>query len=349
MSMHKCGLFHTTYAREDGLFPSKFQKGCLALFFAVMLACPQFLDSYAVSILNLILIAVIGAVSLNLLTGVCGQMSLGHGAFVGVGAYGAAVLSNMGAPFILALLGGGAVAAMVGMVFGIPSLRLKGIYLAISTLAAQLILEYAFLHAGGLTGGANGLPVSPPEILGFSFDSDAKLFYLILGVATLCVLAVTNVIRTRSGRAFVAIRDYHQSAENVGVNLFAYKLQAFGMSSFLAGVAGGLWAHYTLYITPEQFSMGLSISYLAMIIIGGMGSVLGSIFGAVFITLLPELLNLLISSLGGLAPDLSAVIVPMKEGVFGLMLVLFLIFEPEGLARKWRLTKAYWKLYPFAY
>ena len=205
------------------------------------------------------------------------------------------------------------------------------------------------LAGGDLTGGANGLPVNAPEIMGYSFDTDSKIFYLILLVTVLCVLVVTNVIRTRPGRAFVAIRDYHQSAENVGVNLFAFKLQAFGMSSFLAGVAGGLWAHYTLYITPEQFSMGLSISYLAMIIIGGMGSVLGSIFGAIFITLLPELLNLLISSLGGMAPDLSAVIVPMKEGVFGLMLVLFLIFEPEGLARKWRLTKAYWKLYPFAY
>lgn len=349
MSMHKCGLFYTTYAAEDGLFRSRFQKLCLGLFLAAMLAVPQLVDSYAVSILNLILIAVIGAVSLNLLTGMCGQMSLGHGAFVGVGAYGAAILSNAGAPFVAALLGGGAVSALVGMVFGIPSLRLKGIYLAISTLAAQLILEYVFLHASSLTGGANGLPVSPPQILGFAFDTDARIFYLILAVTALCVLAVTNVSRTRHGRAFVAIRDYHQSAENVGVNLFAFKLQAFGLSSFLAGVAGGLWSHYTMYITPEQFSMGLSISYLAMIIIGGMGSVIGSIFGAVFITLLPEMLNLLVSSLGGIPPDLSAVIVPMKEGVFGLMLVLFLIFEPEGLARKWRLTKAYWKLYPFAY
>ncbi len=349
MSMQKCGLFYTSYPREDALFPSKFQKICLAVFMAVLLSCPQFLDGYAVSVMNLILIAVIGAVSLNLLTGMCGQMSLGHGAFVGVGAYGAAVLSNMGLPFALALLGGGAVSALVGMVFGIPSLRLKGIYLAISTLAAQLILEYVFLHASSLTGGANGLPVDPPEILGFAFDSDVRIFYLILTVTILCVLVVTNVTRTRHGRAFVAIRDYHQSAENVGVNLFAYKLQAFGLSSFLAGIAGGLWAHYTMYITPEQFSMGLSISYLAMIIIGGMGSVIGSIFGAVFITLLPEGLNLLTSALGGIAPDLSAIIVPMKEGVFGLMLVLFLIFEPEGLARKWRLTKAYWKLYPFAY
>lgn len=347
--MQKCGLFYTTYAAEDGLFRSKFQKLCLGLFLLVLLAGPQFMDAYAVSVLNLILIAVIGAVSLNLLTGMCGQMSLGHGAFVGVGAYGAAVLSNAGVPFVLALLGGGVIAAVIGMVFGIPSLRLKGIYLAISTMAAQLILEYVFLHASDLTGGGNGLPVDPPSILGYSFDTDVSIFYLILTVTALCVLAVTNVSRTRSGRAFVAIRDYYQSAENVGVNLFAFKLQAFGLSSFLAGIAGGLWAHYTMYITPEQFSIGLSISYLAMIIIGGMGSVIGSIFGAVFITLLPELLNLLTASLSTVAPDLSQLMIPMKEGVFGLMLVLFLIFEPEGLARKWRLTKAYWKLYPFAY
>lgn len=349
MSMQKCGLFYTTYSDEDGLFRSGFQKICLALFLAALLACPLGLNAYAMSVLNLILIAVIGAVSLNLLTGICGQMSLGHGAFVGVGAYGAAVFTNMGSPFPLALLGGGCVAACVGMVFGIPSLRLKGIYLAISTMAAQLILEYAFLHASSLTGGANGLPVNPPTLFGYAFDSDAKIFYLILVVTILCVLAVTNVTRTRSGRAFVAIRDYYQSAENVGVNLFASKLQAFGLSSFLAGIAGGLWAHYTMYITPEQFSMTLSISYLAMIIIGGMGSVLGSIFGAIFITLLPEGLNLLTTAISGYAPDLSTMIAPLKEGVFGLMLVLFLIFEPEGLARKWRLIKAYWKLYPFAY
>lgn len=349
MSMHKCGLFYTSYAQESGLFPSKFQKICLALFLTAMLVCPQLLGGYAMSVLNLILIAVIGAVSLNLLTGICGQMSLGHGAFVGVGAYGAAIFSSLGAPFFLALLAGGLVAALVGMIFGIPSLRLKGIYLAISTLAAQLILEYLFLHCSSLTGGGNGLSVDPPEILGLVFDSDASIFYLIFTVTILCVLVVTNITRTKAGRAFVAIRDYHQSAENVGVNLFAFKLQAFGLSSFLAGIAGGLWAHYTLYITPEQFSMGLSISYLAMIIIGGLGSVLGSIFGAVFITLLPEGLNLLISAASGLAPDMSAIITPMKEGVFGLMLILFLIFEPEGLVRQWRLIKAYWKLYPFTY
>ncbi|WP_432736093.1 branched-chain amino acid ABC transporter permease [Maridesulfovibrio sp. FT414] len=347
--MQKCGLFFTTYHSEDQLFPSKFQKTCLGLFMAAMLIAPQVLDFYYISVMNLIMIAVIGAVSLNLLTGVCGQMSLGHGAFVGVGAYGCAVLASKGLPFMPCLIGGGAMAAIAGMIFGIPSLRLKGIYLAISTLAAQLILEYVFLHWTAFTGGANGMPVDSPSMFGFQFDSDEKMFYLIFAITTLCVLGVTNIVRSRSGRAFVAIRDFYQSAENVGINLFRYKLQAFATSSFMAGIAGGLWAYYTMYITPEQFSIGLSISYLAMIIIGGMGSVLGSIFGAVFITLLPEVLNIATSLLATIAPDASAMTAPLKEGVFGLALVLFLIFEPEGLVRKWKLIKAYWKLYPFAY
>ncbi|XPV75715.1 MAG: branched-chain amino acid ABC transporter permease [Desulfovibrio sp.] len=347
--MLKCGLFFTSYSSEEQLFPSMFQKACLGLFMVAMLAAPQFLDLYGISVMNLIMIAVIGAVSLNLLTGVCGQMSLGHGAFVGVGAYACAVLASKGLPFIFCLLGGGTFAAMAGMVFGIPSLRLKGIYLAISTLAAQMILEYVFLHWSSMTGGANGLPVDSPAIGSFIFDTDEKMYYLIFAITVLCVLGVTNIIRSRSGRAFVAIRDFHQSAENVGVNLFSYKLQAFAASSFMAGVAGGLWAYYTMYITPEQFSIHLSISYLAMIIVGGMGSVLGSIFGAIFITLLPEGLNLFTGYIATFAPDISAMTAPLKEGVFGLILVFFLIFEPEGLVRKWKLIKAYWKMFPFAY
>jgi branched-chain amino acid transport system permease protein len=147
----------------------------------------------------------------------------------------------------------------------------------------------------------------------------------------------------------VAIRDFYLSAEIMGINLFGYKLMAFGVSSFFAGLAGGLWATYSMYITPEQFSIGLSITYLAMIIIGGMGSVLGSIMGAVFITLLPEGLAWIAGSLSDVYPNISTYLLGMKEGVFGLILILFLIFEPEGLVHRWRLIKAYWKLYPFAH
>jgi len=348
--MHgKCGLFFESYRAEAAVFQSGFQRTCLGLFVAVLLASPLVLGNYAVSMLNLIFIAVIGAVSLNLLTGVCGQISLGHGAFIGVGAYAAAQATLHGVPFVAALILGGFAAALAGMIFGVPSLRLKGIYLAIATLAAQLILEYVFLHWESVTGGSRGLSVDAPKILGFAFDSERKMFYLLLTAAILSLLMVTNVMRTRHGRAFVSIRDFYLSAEIAGVNLFAYKLAAFGLSSFLAGVAGGLWAHYTLFLSAEQFHITLSISYLAMIIIGGLGSVVGSVMGAVFMTLLPEILNGLSGALSGVLPDISQHIVALREGVFGMVLVLFLIFEPEGLANRWRLIKAYWKLYPFAH
>ena len=348
--MHgQCGLFFRTYAGEARIFPSRFLMASMALFLSALCLSPLFLNTYLVSILCLINIAVIGAVSLNLLTGFCGQISLGHGAFFGVGAYAAAYLAGLGLPFLAVLPAAGLVTAVVGMFFGLPSLRLKGIYLAIATLAAQLILEYVFLHWDAVTGGSSGMAVDPPQVFGFAFDSDVKMFYLTLAVAAACVLIVRNITRTRLGRAFVAIRDHHLSAEIVGVDLFAYKLRAFGVSSFLAGAGGALWAYYTMYITPEQFGIGLSVSYLAMIIIGGLGSVLGGVFGAVFITILPEFLNFVAQHAGALFTDISGALLAMKEGVFGLVLVLFLIFEPEGLAHRWRLIKAYWKLYPFAH
>ncbi|GFK94082.1 hypothetical protein NNJEOMEG_01921 [Fundidesulfovibrio magnetotacticus] len=344
-----CGLFFTSYAQESALFPSRFLKASMALFFVALVVLPPWMNSYHVSVLCLINIAVIGAVSLNLLTGSCGQISLGHGAFVGVGAYTAGVLAAKGVPFLLALPASGLLAALAGMLFGLPSLRLKGIYLAISTLAAQLILEYVFLHWESVTGGSNGLAVMPPEIFGYAFDNDLKMFYLTLAAASLCALGAANVLRSRLGRAFVSIRDHYLSAEIVGVSLFGYKLRAFGLSSFLAGVSGALWAHYTMFLSPEQFGIGLSISYLAMIIIGGMGRVAGAVYGAVFITVLPEALNALSASAEAWMPGMTSNLMALKGGVFGLALILFLLFEPEGLAHRWRLIKAYWKLYPFAH
>jgi len=345
----QCGLFFRTYAGEAQLFPGRFLKCSMGLFFLALCVVPHFMNQYLVSILCFINIAVIGAVSLNLLTGTCGQISLGHGAFIGAGAYAAGYFTGLGMPFLLALLLAGAVTAAIGMIFGLPSLRLKGVYLAIATLAAQLILEYVFLHWDAVTGGSNGLAIEPPSIFGFAFDSDVKMFYLTLAAAVLATLAVKNLMRTKYGRAFTAIRDHHLSAEIVGVDLFAYKLRAFGVSSFLAGAAGALWGSYAMYVTPEQFGMGLSISYLAMIIIGGLGSVQGAVFGAIFITLLPEGLNFVAQHAGAAFADISGSLLAMKEGVFGLVLTLFLIFEPEGLANRWRLVKAYWKLYPFAH
>ncbi|BCS89640.1 branched-chain amino acid ABC transporter permease [Pseudodesulfovibrio sediminis] len=345
----KCGLFFTSYKGEAQIFQSGFQKIMIVLLIMALCVAPFALNSYLVSVMNQIFIAVIAAVSLNLLTGMCGQISLGHGAFLGVGAYAAGQCTLHGVPFPLAILAGGLVTAMVGMVFGIPSLRLKGIYLAIATLAAQLVLEYFFLHGGALTGGSNGLLLESPQIFGFTFDTEGRMYFLLFFCAAMALLMVSNIMRSKHGRAFISIRDFYLSAEIVGVNLFWYKLIAFGVSSFLAGVAGGLWGHYTGYISAEQFNIGLSISYLAMVVIGGLGSVIGSVFGAIFITLLPEVLNGVANGLGAFFPDVTQYIVALREGVFGLVLILFLIYEPEGLAHRWKLIKAYWKLYPFAH
>jgi branched-chain amino acid transport system permease protein len=345
----KCGLFFTSYGKERGLFPSRFQRAALALFAVALLALPQVLGTYHVTIANTVLVSVAAAASLNLLTGFCGQISLGHAAFMGVGAYGAANALLAGAPFVAAVLFGGLCAAVVGMVFGIPSLRLKGIYLAISTMAAQLILSYLFLHWEAVTGGSSGLLLKPPSVLGYTFDTHEKRYYLFLAMTALCLLAVANLARSRFGRAFVAIRDHHLSAEIAGVSLFRYKLYAFAASSFLAGVAGAMLVHRTMKVSMDNFGFDMSIAYLAMIIIGGLGSVLGSVMGAVFMTLLPVVLGIGAAQLSGVFPDIVSQIAALKEGIFGLVVILFLIFEPEGLVHRWRLVRAYWKLYPFAH
>ncbi|WP_022661249.1 branched-chain amino acid ABC transporter permease [Paucidesulfovibrio longus] len=345
----KCGLYFTTYAGERQLFATWTSRGWLAALLLALALLPAYVGTYYVTIVNTVLISVMAAASLNLLTGVCGQISLGHAAFMGVGAYGAAFALTRGVPFIPGVLFGGLCAAVVGMFFGIPSLRLKGIYLAIATLAAQLILQFVFLHWDAVTGGSSGILLQHPVILGFDFDTHEKRYYLFLAATVLVLLLLSNLMRSRFGRAFVAIRDYHLSAEIAGVSLFRFKLYAFAVSSFLAGVAGALLVHRTMKVSLDNFTIDMSISYLAMIIVGGLGSISGAVMGAVFLALLPVGLGMAAGSLSGVFPDITSQIAALKEGVFGLVVILFLIFEPEGLAHRWRLVKAYWKLYPFAH
>lgn len=345
----KCGLFFTSYAQERRIFTTWFQRFWLLGFLVLLCVLPFVLNTYYVTILNTVFISVMAAASLNLLTGVCGQISLGHAAFMGVGAYGSAFALTHGVPFLAALLFGGICSALVGMFFGIPSLRLKGIYLAIATLAAQLILQFVFLHWTSVTGGSSGILLSPPDIFGFVFDTHEKRYFLFLAFIVMMLLLLSNLMRSRFGRAFVAIRDYHLSAEIAGVSLFRYKLYAFGVSSFLAGVAGALMVQRTLKVSVDGFGIDMSIAYLAMIIVGGLGSVMGSVMGAVFLTLLPVGLGIFAGKVSGVFPDIVTQVAAIKEGVFGLVVILFLIFEPEGLVHRWKLIKAYWKLYPFAY
>lgn len=348
--MQYCGDFRTSYEKDAAVFQTLFVKICMGLFLLLLLVAPYSLKGEYLWILIQILIASIGAVGLNILTGYTGQISLGHGAFLGVGAYTSAYLTGkMGLSFWAGVPAAGFVTAMVGMVFGTPSLRLKGLYLAIATLASQFILEWIFVRWESVTGGSHGLLVPRPSIAGYTFHSDLSYYYIVLVFAVAMILFAANLMRTRMGRAFMAIRDHHISAEIMGINLFKYRLISFGISSFYAGVAGALFGHSVKYVASEHFNIGVSVVYLAMIIIGGLGSIIGSIFGAVFMILLPKLVTTMTDMMAADYPSIARLAISFEQGIFGLIIILFLIFEPDGLARRWKMIKAYWKLYPFSY
>jgi branched-chain amino acid transport system permease protein len=299
---------------------------------------------------NLVGVAIVAAVGLNILTGFAGQISLGHAAFVGIGAYTAAILTTrLGVPFLLCLPLSGLSAAVFGLIVGGPSMRMKGLYLCIATLAAQVIFEFIFVHWESMTGGIRGINLPAPVVLGVVLDNEFKFYFVTLAVVIICVTAARNIFRTRVGRAFIAIRDRDISAELMGINLLRFKMYAFGISSFMAGVAGCLWVNFLRTVTPEHFPLLESIRYLAMIIVGGLGSVLGAIFGAIFMTLVPEILKNTLGLLVDAFPQAMGYLFPLQQVVFGLLIVVFLVFEPHGLAEMWRRLKDYFRLWPFEY
>jgi branched-chain amino acid transport system permease protein len=314
------------------------------------LLVPRCAGTYWLDVLNRIGIAIIGALGLNILVGYTGQISIGQAAFLAVGAYATAILEvKVGLPFYLAIPVAALLTSLFGLVFGIPSLRLKGLYLAIATLAAHFITTYVIVHWEGMTSGVLGFNVPPATLFGLALDSDARIFYLIFALVLPAVLFTKNLFRTKVGRAFIAIRDRDVAASVMGVSLFKYKLLAFVISSFYAGVAGGLMAHHSRILFPDAFTLLVAIDYLAMIIIGGLGSILGSIFGAVFMTLLPEVLKLSATSLTGVYPQAFGLIASTRDIVFGLAVIFFLMTEPQGLARLWLRIKSYWTLWPYSY
>ncbi len=346
----RCGDFKESYAGDEEIFQSSFVKFWLAALFIFLLILPFAANAYILYIANLIGFAVIAAVGLNILTGFTGQISLGHAAFAGVGGYTSAILmTRLDFSFWLALPCAGLMAAAFGLVIGIPSLRVKGLYLCIATLAAQFILEFFFIHWESMTQGVRGINVPSPSLGSFTFNTEKRFYFLTLAITVLAVGYARNLVRSRVGRAFVAIRDRDLAAEIMGISLFRYKLTAFAISSFYAGIAGALWVSFMRIVTPEHFPFHLSIQYLAMVIVGGMGSVIGSIFGAVFMIMVPELLNVASGILSEINPRLGHLFIPMKEVVFGTLIVIFLIFEPRGLAEIWRRIKVFFNLWPFSH
>jgi branched-chain amino acid transport system permease protein len=331
---------------------ARWTVGALAVLMGVVV--PLALDEYYLSIINLASIAVIGALGLNILVGYTGQISIGHGAFMSVGAYTAANLATrVDFPFWLALPLGGLMAAAVGAVVGIPSLRIKGLYLAIATLAGQLIIEWTINHVTWISGGVQAsIRVPRPQFLGFTIASQREMYLFLMAFVILALVGALNLVRSRVGRAFIAIRDHDVAAEIIGINIFRYKLRAFAISSFYAGVTGVLYTYYLGIANYEQFQITTSIDYLAMIIIGGLGSILGSIFGAVFVTLLPIVIRLVMEAFGGLVFSPAAVlnIIPnLRLILFGALIIFFLVVEPEGLNRLWRNIRNYFRVWPFAY
>ena len=353
IAMTPCGDFRETSRADTTIFPTRLSR--LAAIAGVGLLClaPFTGDRYMLSLMIQIGYLGIAALGLNILVGFTGQISIGHAAFFGVGAFASAYFVEHGVPVLAAIPLAGVVTTAVGMVFGIPAARLKGLYLAIATLAAQFIIEDFFARSGWFTGGVAGRVTQRPSLFGLSFDTDEAYFYVVLAWVVAMFLAAANLMRTRDGRALVAVRDHYLSAEIMGINLTYYRTLSFGISSFFAGIGGALYAHYLLFVSVEAFNILFSIQFLGMIIIGGLGSVMGSMMGAIFMVVLPEVVQSFADALAGGAIDralgLKENLAYLREIAIGVTIILFLVFEPDGLAHRWRQIKAYWKLYPFSY
>ncbi|WP_431285152.1 branched-chain amino acid ABC transporter permease [Humitalea sp. 24SJ18S-53] len=352
--LRPAGDYRTSYAADMTVFPTRNSR--LAMLAGIALACaaPLAFGRYELGLMINIGFLGIAALGLNILVGFTGQISIGHAAFFGFGAFLSAWLhESLHVPIIMCIPLAGLGTAVVGLVFGLPAARLKGLYLAIATLAAQFILEDFFARARWFTGGVAGRMTESVTIAGFVFDREETYFYIVLAFVVVMFLGAANLMRTRDGRALVAVRDHYLSAEVMGINLAYYRTLSFAISSFYAGIGGALYAHYLLFVSVEAFNILFSIQFLGMVIIGGLGSVMGSLMGAAFMVLLPEVVQALADQLAGSSLDraikLGANISFLREMAVGAAIILFLVFEPNGLAHRWRLIKAYWKLYPYSH
>jgi branched-chain amino acid transport system permease protein len=357
MINRESGVFQTTYEGDMALYTLPLAKvSNWAVWCFLVAVLPMLLNEHKMSIVNTIALSAIGAIGLNILVGYTGQISIGQGAFMMIGGYTAAILSSRyGMPFWVGIPAGGVMTMLVGTLFGIPSLRIKGLYLAIATLAVQLIVPWVINHVPWISAGAqSSIYVDTPTLFGFAFNNEFKRYYLILFFFVLAYYGAQNLVRSRVGRAFIAVRDRDIAAEIIGVNLFKYKLLAFAVSSFYAGVAGALYTYYLRIANYENFELIVSIDYLAMIIIGGLGSVFGAVLGAIFIRLLPITLDLTVPEvaeglLGVSYQSAANFLANFQLLIFGALIIFFLVIEPEGLARLWEHVKRYFRLWPFSY
>jgi len=335
-------IFKTDYDQDIRLFKHGGQKFWYGLLLVALLAAPWLFEEYLLSQVTFILIYGIVGLGLMLLSGFTGLISLGHAAFLAVGAYTEAVLAAKGWPFPLSLAVASLLAAATGIVVGLPALRVKGIYLAIATMAFGFIVEEVLARWESVTGGNTGIIVGQLQMFGWKADSEASFYYVALVLAVLVTLAVLNLLRSPTGRAFVAIRDSEISARSMGIHLARYKTTSFALSAAITGMAGALYAHKLRIITPDQFTILQSIEMLMMIVVGGIGSVHGAFFGAAFVIALPQVIALVKDYL----PPAIGQATGLQPTIFGLVLVGFILFEPYGIYGRWLKIRTFFQLFP---
>lgn len=336
-------LFKTDYNQDIRLAKHgghTFWYSLLGLFLVV---APWTIPEYWLAQLTFVLIYAVVGLGLMLLAGFTGLFSLGHAAFLGVGAYTQAVMVNAGIPFPLALACAGLLSAAVGMVVGLPALRVKGIYLGMATLAFGFIVEEVIARWEHVTGGNAGLMVQSPDLFGWQLDSTDEFYFLCLIVTVLATLGIVNLMRSSTGRAFVAIRDSEISAQSMGIQLARYKTLSFALSAALAGIGGALYAHKIQFLSPEQFSIIQSIDLLLMVVIGGLGSIHGAFLGAIFLIVMPQLISLGKDFL----PEAIGQAAGLQGAVYGIVLIAFVLFEPMGLYGRWLKVRTWFQLFPF--
>ncbi len=343
------GTFQESYAQDMAIFRTRTQWILLFLFLVALFLAPLYVGDSNLTLMIVIGITIISVLGLNILTGRCGLISMGHSGFMMVGGYASGILcAKVGLPFLVALPAAGLIAGLVGMIFGLPSLKIKGFYLIMATVAAYFIIEWGVLQLQGLTGGTNGLPVPKFTLFGFNMNTKVNFFYFVMALLVIATYVAKNIMRTRAGRAFVAIRDNDLAAEVMGINLWSYKLQAFFIGCVFAGIAGALSVQYLRFANVDQFPFMDSVWFLGMLIVGGMGSTMGVIFGVIALKLLDQLGIRLGPLLVGAFHFQATAGAALSLVLAGLIIMLFLIFEPHGIEHFWQRIKSYYRLWPFS-
>ena len=335
-------IFKTHYEQDLRIFKHGLSAAWYMALLAFLLIAPWVLPDYYRTQLVFIYIYSIVGFGLMLLSGFTGQISMGHAAFLAIGAYTEAILQAKGFPFVVSAPIAVLLAAAAGVIIGLPALRLTGIYLAIATLAFGFIVEEVLARWESVTHGNSGLLVSQPKLLFGKIETDWGFYYLCMVCALIAGFAVFNLLRSHTGRAFIAIRDSEVSAQSMGVNLSRYKTLSFALSAAITGLAGALYAHQIRFLSPEQFTIAMSIEFLMMIVIGGMGSLHGAVFGAIFVIGLPELISVMKDYL----PQAVSEQTGLKGTLFGVIMIIIVLFEPQGIYGRWIKIRTYFSLFP---